>query len=195
MSSLSTVQMFIFAFAPMVLAALVLLGFLSWQLRSRSNDLDGPATLLAAAVTWIPVSRFDWARAMLAELHEIRERCARWRFAIGCARAAILAPAVLGPVCGLMAFVLPTLSLPLLWLCAISASRFMTHDDFFNGELVPGIIGGFILLSLLCMFCGVPLGIAGWMRGERHRWLSVMGAAMSIGIFLYLQIVQQIARA
>ena len=56
--------------------------------------LDGPARLLAAATATLPADRRDWGAAMAAELAQVpvQERAARWRFATGCARAAIFPP-------------------------------------------------------------------------------------------------------
>jgi hypothetical protein len=58
------------------------------------SALDGPARLLAAATATLPADRRDWGAAMAAELAQVpvQERAARWRFAAGCARAAIFPP-------------------------------------------------------------------------------------------------------
>jgi hypothetical protein len=60
----------------------------------RLSALDGPARLLAAATATLPAGRRDWGAAMAAELAQVpvQERAARWRFAAGCARAAIFPP-------------------------------------------------------------------------------------------------------
>ena len=60
----------------------------------RLSALDGPARLLAAATATLPADRRDWGAAMAAELAQVpvQERAARWRFAAGCARAAIFPP-------------------------------------------------------------------------------------------------------
>jgi PadR family transcriptional regulator PadR len=47
---------------------------------------------LAAAVTWIPADREEWGRAMLAELDQVSGHRARWRFASGAARTALIPP-------------------------------------------------------------------------------------------------------
>jgi hypothetical protein len=52
------------------------------------SGLDGPARLLAAATATLPDHRRDWGAAMTAELAQVQDRAARWRFAAGCARAA-----------------------------------------------------------------------------------------------------------
>jgi len=44
------------------------------------------------AVGWLPLGREGWGRAMLAELDQVSGRRARWRFAGGAARTALLPP-------------------------------------------------------------------------------------------------------
>jgi hypothetical protein len=130
----------------------------------------------------------------------------RWRFALGCASVALFPPATtgwwrywmdafkrLGPVCGVLSVALPPLSLPLLHFISIACNAFRTHDNFSSGELMPTLLGACILGSLACMFSGVPLGLAGLIRRERFRWLSVTGPLSSILIFGYMQIVQHLA--
>jgi hypothetical protein len=60
----------------------------------RLSALDGPGRLLAAAAATLPAGRRDWGEAMAAELAQVpvQERAARWRFAAGCARAAVFPP-------------------------------------------------------------------------------------------------------
>ena len=60
----------------------------------RLSALDSPAQLLAAAAATLPAGRHDWGAAMEAELAQVpvQERAARWRFAAGCARAAVFPP-------------------------------------------------------------------------------------------------------
>jgi hypothetical protein len=66
----------------------------AWWRRAgeRVAALDGPAGLLAAAAATLPADRRDWGAAMAAELAQVEDRGARWRFAAGCARAALLPP-------------------------------------------------------------------------------------------------------
>ena len=54
----------------------------------RTAEGDAPARLLAFAVTGLPETHHQWGRAMSAELQTVCGRGARWRFALGCARAA-----------------------------------------------------------------------------------------------------------
>jgi hypothetical protein len=59
---------------------------------ARLSTLDGPALLLAAAAAALPADRRDWGAAMTAELAQVQGPASRWRFAAGCARAAVLPP-------------------------------------------------------------------------------------------------------
>jgi hypothetical protein len=49
---------------------------------------DAPAKLLALAVAGLPVRHRDWGRAMQAELEGVSGGGPRWRFSLGCTRAA-----------------------------------------------------------------------------------------------------------
>ena len=66
----------------------------AWWVRAgfRLSAMDAPARLLATAVATLPAERRDWGAAMTAELTQVPDRRARWRFAAGCARAAVLPP-------------------------------------------------------------------------------------------------------
>jgi hypothetical protein len=77
---------------PAMVAAWLL--WRAWWRRAgdRLAALDGPGWLLAAAAATLPDGRRDWGAAMAAELAQVEDRGARWRFAAGCARAAVLPP-------------------------------------------------------------------------------------------------------
>jgi hypothetical protein len=77
---------------PAMLAAWLL--WRAWwrQAGARVSALDGPGLLLAAATATLPAGRRDWGAAMAAELTQVQERAARWRFAAGCASAAVFPP-------------------------------------------------------------------------------------------------------
>jgi hypothetical protein len=77
---------------PAMVAAWLL--WRAWWRRAGDDlaALDGPAWLLAAAAATLPADRRDWGAAMAAELAQVEERGARWRFAAGCARTAVLPP-------------------------------------------------------------------------------------------------------
>ena len=61
---------------------------------------DRAWSLLTLAVRWLPPERQDWGQAMLAELDQLQDRWARWRFALGCVRV-VLAPPRATPTPGL----------------------------------------------------------------------------------------------
>ena len=77
---------------PWVVAAQLL--WQAWWRRAGAelSVLDGPALLLAAAAATLPADRRDWGAAMTAELAQVQDPAARWRFAAGCARAAVFPP-------------------------------------------------------------------------------------------------------
>ncbi len=53
--------------------------------------MDLPARLVAVAARVLHGDRRDWGEAMTAELAQLRDRPARWRFALGCTWAALVA--------------------------------------------------------------------------------------------------------
>ena len=53
---------------------------------------DRARSLVALAARLLPAQRRDWGQAMLAEFDAIQGRWGRWRFALGCARVALVAP-------------------------------------------------------------------------------------------------------
>src|SRR5512132_255398 len=77
---------------PWMVAAWLL--WRAWWRRAGAelSVLDGPALLLAAAAATLPADRRDWGTAMTAELAQVQDPTARWRFAAGCARAAVFPP-------------------------------------------------------------------------------------------------------
>jgi hypothetical protein len=192
-----------FVFAPL-LATLALLFALAWrQLRNGQSGMDTPGQLLAAAARAMPAARREWGAAMLAELGQIHDRAARWRFALGGARVALfppygdglLQPATAGrkPFCGMLAVTLPPLGLPFIYVVAvlieaIGGSPF-TGSRWSHPDLVVAIVKIIILLTFGCLVAGLPLGVAGWLRRERWRGLSLLGMFSSLGIVGYFLIV------
>jgi hypothetical protein len=208
MSQLSLLQMIVFTFSPMVLT-IALVALVAWiRPRNDLRDGGGPEQLLSAAIRHMPPERNEWGEAMMSELMHLHARgeSLRWCFALGCTRAALFPPATgswiayalgtvkrLGSSWIVLAVVLPTLSLPLIWLWAAASNAFMTHDNYSSGELVPSFLGAAIIACLALMFSGIPLGLVALFRSDRRRWLSLLGPAQSIGIFGYLQVVQHLA--
>jgi len=202
MSKLPTFATLVIVLVPLALTVLLVLG--SWWRRARNAGADGPACLLQLAVRCLAESRRDWGKAMLAELAHV-SGAGRWRFATGCALAALFPPRRrwprflalprlrAGSPCGLWGIVLPPLSLPLLFVVSLGVNAWMTHDDFCSGELVPGLLGAAIGLAIGCMFAGIPLGIAAALRAERARPLRLLAPLSSVLVFGYLQTVQHLA--
>jgi hypothetical protein len=77
---------------PWVIAAGLLWRVWWRRAGARLATQDGPAWLLAAAAAMVPADRRDWGAAMAAELAQVQDRPARWRFAAGCARTAVFPP-------------------------------------------------------------------------------------------------------
>jgi len=77
---------------PWVFAARLL--WRAWWSRTgvRLSTMDGPARLLTAAATVLPDHRRVWGTAMTAELAQVVDRRARWRFAASCTRTAVWTP-------------------------------------------------------------------------------------------------------
>jgi hypothetical protein len=79
------------------MAVLILVAVSAWpalaRLRTSARTAAGgdrPAALLALAVRGLPPEHCEWGVAMSAELAVLRGRRARWAFAAGCTRAAMV---------------------------------------------------------------------------------------------------------
>src|SRR4051794_17720679 len=55
-------------------------------------NTDAPSRLLNWAVGALPADRAPWGEAMFGELDQMNNRRQRWRFAVGCASAAVFLP-------------------------------------------------------------------------------------------------------
>ena len=64
---------------------------------------DAPSRLLAWAVGALPADRAVWGEAMFGELDRMDSRRRRWRFALGCASAAVFLPSRRADSAGLAA--------------------------------------------------------------------------------------------
>jgi hypothetical protein len=132
-------------------------------------------------------------------LGQIQDVAARWRFALGGARVALfppygdglLQPVTAGrrPFCGMLAVTLPPLGLPFIYVAAvlieaIGGSPF-TGSRWSHPDLVAAIVKIITLLAFGCLVAGLPLGVAGWLRRERLRGLSLLGMFSSLGIVGY----------
>jgi hypothetical protein len=83
---------------PRILACVAAILLIALVVNVARSPKDGPQMLLEMAVRSLPDSRRDWGAAMTAELDRLQGRAARWSFALGCARAALIPPRSLTPV-------------------------------------------------------------------------------------------------
>jgi hypothetical protein len=127
---------------PAMLAAWLL--WRAWwrQAGSRLSGMDGPAWLLAAARAVLPADRRQWGAAMAAELAQVEGGTARWRFAAGCAGAAVVPGGnrVAVPVAGALA------------VAAIAAATLVTGAALPAGRVFAlafvGLLGGLATLAV-----------------------------------------------
>jgi hypothetical protein len=128
---------------PAMVAAWLL--WRAWWRRAggRVAALDGPAWLLVGAAATLPADRCDWGAAMAAELAQVEDRGARWRFAAGCARAALMPPGgdwAAVAVAGALA-VAATAATALATWAALPAGRVF-------GLVFVGLVGGLATLAV-----------------------------------------------
>jgi hypothetical protein len=134
---------------------------------------DAPLRLLRWTAALLPEQRDEWGQAMLGELDHIEGRGRRWRFAIGCAGAALLLPPWGRAAAGLVAMVAVAIgSLGLYadvvirnrlgignWVAAAITLTFLVGLIVAGsvllrrpGVAVPGFLGGlFVALAWLAM--------------------------------------------
>jgi hypothetical protein len=193
-----------FVFTPLVVTVAVLL-FIWWvRTRDSGSTLDRPARLLAATVRLLPEERRDWGAAMLAELSHLESSSARWWFALGCIRVTLFPPhhdgvlqhaaAGRSPGCGMLAVTLPPMGLPFIYFTtliveAIGGSPFTQSSRWSDPDAVIAVVSIIVKLTVFCLLAGVPLGLAGLLRRERLRRLSVMGMISSLCIISYFIVV------
>jgi len=84
--------------------------WLAWRAWARTgSDADAPERLVAAAARALGRDRDEWGQAMRAELAGVDGKGPRWRFAIGCVWATVVAPSrgrLVVVACGISAAVL-----------------------------------------------------------------------------------------
>jgi hypothetical protein len=187
-----------FVFTPLVACVALLLSF--WWTRNHHVDasLDAPASLLASAVRTMPAAQRDWGLAMLSELSAVPGASARWRFAFGCTRVALLPPRAettrsageRSPVFGLLAIGLPPLALPFLYAVAamfdaVGGNPYTSGSPGAVSLVAMAFVRVLVIVTLVCLVAGVPLGLAGWWRRERIPQLAFWGVVMSVVTFGY----------
>jgi hypothetical protein len=174
-----------FVFTPTLVSVAAAITLLRHQVsRDVDRGADGPTTLLAWAVCAMPQARKEWGVAMLGELAAVPGGTARWRFALSCARAALLLPnagAVPSgerrPTLGLLAVMAPPLALPLLYAAAAIIDVMGAAPGALVRVLVVSTIAGLV--------AGVPLGLASRWRQESLPRLTTWGIASSVATCAY----------
>lgn len=191
-----------FVFTPLAVTIALLLAVWWKHGRVSRAGLDMPGWLLASATRALPETRLGWGTAMSAELTAVHGALARWRFALSCLRvtlfsptaSSLLQPAGHRPIFGMLAVALPPLGLPLLYFAtvfieSIGGSPFTQASRWSHPDEVMSVVKIILLLIVGCLLAGLPLGLAGWLRHERMRWLSGFGMSLSLGIFGYFVLV------
>jgi hypothetical protein len=94
------------------------------------------------------------------------------------------------PTFGILAVGLPPLALPFIYCAAvivegIGGSPLTQTSQWSYPEAVIIVMKVIMLATVCCMVAGVPLGLAGWWRRERMRWLSALGMISSACILIY----------
>jgi hypothetical protein len=187
-----------FVFAPPVACVALLLAFWWTRIHHADASLDAPASLLASAVRTMPAAQREWGAAMLSELATVPDASARWRFAFGCARVALLPPRAetprsaseRRPVCGLLAIGVPPLALPFLYAVAailetVGGSPYTSASPWADPLVAMTFVRMLVMFTLVCLVAGVPLGLAGRWRRERLPQLAFWGVAMSSATLAY----------
>jgi hypothetical protein len=205
MNSLFDPVLLLFIFAPPLLTLALVLAILWWKARKQSAQ-DFASRSLAAALQCMPAERAEWGQAMLAELNHLEGRRSRFCFEVGCVRKALFPPAAKpapievprllpqsGIHCGMLSVALPPMALPFLFVSALVADAiFHGMGDSTSHAMPAALLSACLLTGLTLLLSGLPLGLAGWYRGERFLWLSALGPALSIAFTAYLWIFLQL---
>jgi hypothetical protein len=94
---------------------------------------------------------------------------------------------------GALSVLLPLAGLTLLSIATIALGNLERRNHFPGpGSLMETRVGIALIAAVAFVASGVPLGIAGLVRGERHRWLCLAGPVFSASIFPYLFVVSLI---
>lgn len=160
---------------PAMLAAWLL--WRAWwrQAGAELSGMDGPARLLGAAAATLPNDRRDWGAAMAAELTQVQDRRARWRFAAGCVRTAVFPPRGSRAAVGVAGALV---------VAAMAATTLATGAALPAGRVFAltfvGLVGGLAMLTVARSRRVRPaesgLGIAG---------LALAGVAACVGFTTY----------
>jgi hypothetical protein len=160
---------------PWIIAAWLL--WRAWwrQAGAQLSSLDGPGWLLAAAAATLPADRREWGAAMAAELAQVPDSAARWRFAAGCAHAAIVPPRGNRAAVG----VAGALAVAALVATALATGAALPAGQVFAPTFV-GLLGG---LATLAVARSRRVGHAG--PGPAIAGLALAGIAACVAFTAY----------
>jgi hypothetical protein len=139
---------------------------------------DLPTRIVAVAARLLHGDRREWGAAMAAELAQLHHRPARWQFALGCARAALLAPA--HPTAGA-----PSLAVTVTFLagvvgCIATTSFVLTTWPHAANDISRGLAAWFTASLVVYLWIALrpPYAIVA------HRHAARRGAALGFVLFL-----------
>ncbi len=90
---------------------------------------------------------------------------------------------------GIVSFVFTPLVIATVIVEAIGGSPFTQSSRWSNPDAVIAVVQVIVKLMFFCLLAGLPLGLAGWLRRERMRWLSALGMILSLCIISYFMAV------
>ena len=165
---------------------------------------DVPERLLRWAAGLLSAQRAEWGQAMLGELDHIDGRASRWRFAAGCAGAALLLPpwgraaaavwalaAVAAGAAGVYASVALRYRLGAGdWVFAVIALVFLVSFTLAAATLLrrpgialPGLLGGlFVALTWLALSGFTFYGVTAPMTAQWSRLIAEVAVPALVGV-------------
>jgi hypothetical protein len=181
------------AWRSFVIASLVLSGlgtvaawalWFAWRRRAAlDSQPDAPARLLALAVATLPQARRDWGAAMTAELSSIAAHAARWRFAAGSTRAALLLPA--GERRPATGWVGGTVGVIGVLACTAAVAHMLVVYPKETVDAMPpffGVVLVIVLAACLALALAAPQGLTSSALARRvGLWLGIAGG---VGLLL-----------
>ena len=139
---------------------------------------DLPARIVAVAARLLHGDRREWGAAMAAELAQLHQRPARWRFALGCAHAALIAPS--HPNAGAPGVAITVMFLAGVAGCIAATSFVLTTWPHAANDISRGLAAWFAasLIAYLWIALRPPHAIVA------HRDAARRGAAFGFALFL-----------
>jgi len=195
---------FVFMMCPVGIAVVLLRRHVQAVPAGPAACDDVPARLLRWASGLLSAQRQEWGQAMLGELDRIDGRGRRWRFAVGCACAALLLPplgraaaavwalvAIAAGAAGVYAslalryglgtgaWVFAVIALVFLAGYTLAASVLLRHP----GVAVPGLLGGlFVALAWLAMQRFTFAGVIAPTTAPWARLVPVIALPLLVGV-------------